>query len=129
MPQAGLEGSNTVQQCTQYAALNHFVSNKNDLRGALDEFCEPAENEWMSSTNAEEVEEQLTLCWRSIISQAAQVSFKDAAQQKLVDFVLNLQQRPILQKDGQTCQVQSMAVWKDLPTFGWSIREAWNLGL
>ena len=49
--------------------------------------------------------------------------------QKLVDFVLSLQRRPILQKDDQTCQVQGMAVWKDLPTFGWSVRDAWNLGM
>lgn len=128
MPQAGLEGSNTIKQCPQYAALSDYLSNKCDLDGALDAFCAPAENEWMSSTNAEEVEEQLTLGWRSIISQAAQTSFKDAAQQNLADFVIRLQQRPTLQKDSKTCQVQGMTVWKDLPTFGWSIRDAWNLG-
>ncbi|KAF2159395.1 hypothetical protein M409DRAFT_71062 [Zasmidium cellare ATCC 36951] len=126
MPQAGLEGSNTIQQSPQYAALSDYISNKIELNGALDKFSSPAENEWTSSTSAEEVEEQLTLSWRSIISQAAQTSFKDAAQQKLADFVVGLQQRPALQKDGQTCQVQGTIVWKDLPTFGWSIRDAWN---
>lgn len=129
MPQAGLEGSNTVQQCSQYAALHDYVSGKSHTGAALDKFCEPAENEWMSTTNPEEVEEHLTLCWRSIISHAAQTSFRDEAQHKLANFVLSLQQRPMLQKDDQTCQVQGMTVWKDLPTFGWSIRDAWNLGV
>ncbi|KAK4502173.1 hypothetical protein PRZ48_005598 [Zasmidium cellare] len=126
MPQAGLEGSNSVQQSPQFAALSDYVSGKSDLNGALDAFAQPAEKEWTPSTSPEEVEEQLTLSWRSIISQAAQTSFKDAAQQKLADFVVALQQRPTVQKGDQTCQVQGSTVWKDLPTFGWSIRDAWN---
>lgn len=128
MPQVGLTGSQQMQQTAQYAALSDLLSKKKELGDALDAFCKPAEDEYASTQDADEVEEHLNFSWKAIISQAAQLWFKDERQQKLVEFVRELQKRSTLQKNGQTCEVQGMTVWRDLPTFGWSLRDAWNLG-
>lgn len=126
MPQAGLSGSQTVQQSKQHEAVRNFVSGATGLEAALEKFCGPAESEWKSSKDAEEVEEHLKISWQSIVAAAATTSFTEASQQKLVDFVMTLQERSDVEKDGQACQVQGMTMWKDLPTFGWQIRDAWN---
>ncbi|EME45056.1 hypothetical protein DOTSEDRAFT_70930 [Dothistroma septosporum NZE10] len=127
MPQAGLSGSQTVQQSKQHEAVRGFVSGSLNLETALEKFCAPVEKGWKSSKDAEEVEEHLSLSWQSLVAAAATTSFTEASQQKLVDFVMTLQERSVLEKDGQVCQVQGMTVWDDLPTFGWKIRDAWNL--
>lgn len=128
MPQAGLEGSNTVRQSQQYAALREHLLRQNNSKDALDKFCLPAEEAYLSRGDAKEVEDVLATSWRAIIAIAATTPLEETAQQSIVGFVLNLRSRPDLQKGGQICKVEGMMVWRELPTFGWAMRDAWNCG-
>jgi len=42
--------------------------------------------------------------------------------------MVSLTSRPTLSKGDSTCKIDDMTVWRDLPVFGWQLREAWNLG-
>lgn len=124
-----LIASSEVQGSSQYTALNEYISeNTLELESALDKFSQAAEQQFQTTEDPSRVQEELEKSWRSVVSIAAETSFTDAGMQKLVDFVLELQSRPDLEKDGKTCKVQEMIVWKDLPTFGWQMRDAWNFG-
>lgn len=118
-----------VQHSPSYSVLKHFVTGHKQLGHAQDAFCEPVEDKWMSTQNPDDVAGLLGSLWSSIIVLAASTSFKHSHQQKLVDFVVQLQKRPTLEKDGQVCKVEGMTVWKDLPTFGWTVRDAWNFSM
>lgn len=115
-----------IQQSDSYSVLKDLVAGQKELGTAQDAFCQAVEDKWMPTQNPGDVEELLGQLWSSIEYLAASTSFKDAAQQKLVDFVVQLQKRPTLEKDGQVCEVHGMTVWKDLPMFGWAVRDAWN---
>lgn len=104
------------------------VSSRTTATDITERFCEPVEHQYASTGKADELEEQLITGWQALIARAAETSFKDLSMPKLVDFVTALQQRPDLEKDGQKCNVQDMTIWKDLPLFGWQMRDAWNFG-
>ncbi|SMR48742.1 unnamed protein product [Zymoseptoria tritici ST99CH_3D1] len=128
MPQAGLGATQQLQQSKQYAALSdHLSSNPTALDKVIDHLSEPVESCVQSSANSDEVDEHLTTTWKAIIAKAAETSFKDASSSKLVDVVMQMQSRPDVKKDGSAFQVEKMTLWKDLPTFGWQMRDAWNL--
>lgn len=130
MPQAGLGATQQLQQSKQYAALSdHLSSNPTALDKVIDHLSEPVESCVQSSANSDEVDEHLTTTWKAIIAKAAETSFKDASSSKLVDVVMQMQSRPDVKKDGSAFQVEKMTLWKDLPTFGWQMRDAWNLGM
>jgi hypothetical protein len=42
--------------------------------------------------------------------------------------MLEVRNRPALERQGKVCKVWDAAVWKDLPIFGPQMREAWNEG-
>ncbi|CAK4030267.1 Hypothetical predicted protein [Lecanosticta acicola] len=118
--------ADNVKHHHSFACLQAFFHGEKTPVNALDAFCEPIENKWMTTQDSGEVEEELNMSWRGLLSQAMNTSFKDPARQKLVDFVHSLRKRPNLAKDGQVCEVQGMTVWRDLPTFGYKVRDAWN---
>jgi hypothetical protein len=130
MSQAGLGASKKVQQSKQYAALSdHLSVNATALDIVLDHLSEPVESCVQTSANSDELDEILTTTWQCLIAKAAETSFKDANASKLVDVVIGLENRPDVKKDGSSVRVENMTLWKDLPTFGWQMREAWNLGM
>lgn len=127
MPQAGLSASQQLKGSPQYSALSG-VSSRTTATDITDRFCEPVEHKFASTQTSDELEEELITGWQAVIARAAETSFKDLSMPKLVEFVTALQQRPDLAKDGQKCMIQDMAVWNDLPLFGWQMRDAWNFG-
>jgi hypothetical protein len=130
MPQAGLAASQQLQQSKQYAALNdHLSANTTAAIKVLDHLSEPVESCVQTSADSDEIDDLLTTTWKSIIAKAAETSFKDDNHSKLVEVVVGLQSRSDVKKDGAAFQVENMTLWKDLPTFGWQMREAWNLGM
>lgn len=115
-----------VKHHHSFACLHEYFLGKKTPVNTLDSFCEPIENKWMSRQDAEEVEEELNMSWKGLLGQAMNTSFKDPAQQKLVDFVNSVKRRPDLAKGDSTCKVQGMTVWRDLPLLGYKVRDAWN---
>lgn len=125
---SGLKPSDDVLQASQFTAVDGYVKNDDaDLGDALNQFARPVEDQFQQ--NPDDVETTLTTAWKSIIAAGADEQWNWPKAQKLANFVLELQSRPDLEKDGQACQVQGMTVWKDLPTFGWQLRDAWNFGM
>jgi hypothetical protein len=125
----GIESDHEVKHSHEYRALTTYLSNKpQPLNNALETFCRPTEDAFMSSQSASEVESQLWRVWKAVIATATQTPHDSPAQQKLADFVLELRNRPVLERQGQVCKVWEAVVWKDLPIFGPQMREAWNDG-
>lgn len=129
MPHPGFGASQHTQQSSQYAVLTDYLSgNASTSEEILENLIGPVEKEVSSSGDLGKVEERLTTTWRSIVAKAAETPFTDPSISKLVDLVVALQNRPDVQKDNKAFQVQEMTIWRDLPMFGWQMREAWNLG-
>ncbi|KAL2829536.1 hypothetical protein BDW59DRAFT_178477 [Aspergillus cavernicola] len=79
------------------------------------------------------LEEQLGLLWSLILKLACKYP---EHQDKLVDVVVDLSELPdaTTAAESETSQPQpliiyKMQVWKDLPMFGWEVREYWNLSV
>lgn len=123
----GIEPDHEIKHSHEYRAITTHISSKpQPLGAAIDAFCEPAEDKFMTTKSASEVEAQLWHSWKAVIAAATQTSHDSAGRQKLADFVLELPNRPALQHDGRVCKVWDAVVWKDLPVFGPAMREAWN---
>ncbi|RMY72799.1 hypothetical protein D0862_14396 [Hortaea werneckii] len=124
-----LHPTEQVREQPQYQLLSN-LANGNDEGAShesiLDAFCEPVENRYIETTDSSDVEELLWPSWQCLIACAAATSHESEGQQKLVDVVLGLQHRAVLEKEGEVCHVQDGVVWRDLPLFGWQMREAWN---
>ncbi|KAI6897194.1 hypothetical protein D0869_13368 [Hortaea werneckii] len=126
-----LHPTEKVRSQPQYQLLSN-LANGNDggasHESTLDAFCEPVETRYKQTTNPSDVEELLWPTWQCLIACAAATPHESSSegQQKLVDLVLGLQHRPVLEKDGEVCYVREGVVWRDLPVFGWQMREAWN---
>ncbi|KAI7286984.1 hypothetical protein KC345_g845 [Hortaea werneckii] len=124
-----LHPTNKLRAQPQYQLLSAYAHD-NETRSpesTLDAFCEPIENRYKETTNPSDVEELLWPAWQCLVACAAATPHESAGQQKLVDLVLRVQQRPALEKKGgEVCYVQEGIVWRDLPIFGWHMREAWN---
>jgi len=91
----GIEPDHEVKHSHEYRALTTYLSNKpQPLNNALESFCKPTEDIFMSSQSASEVESQLWRVWKAVIATATQTPHDSPAQQKLADFVLELRNRP-----------------------------------
>ena len=125
----GIEPDHEVKHSHEYRALTTYLSNKPQaLNNAQESFCKPTEEIFMSSQSASEVESQLWRVWKAVVATATQTPHDSPAQQKLADFVLELRNRPTLERQGKVCKVWEAVVWKDLPILGPQMREAWNDG-
>lgn len=125
----GIEPDHEVKHSHEYRALTTYLSNKpQPLNDAQESFCKPTEEIFMSSQSASEVETQLWRVWKAVVATATQTPHDSPAQQKLADFVLELRNRPTLERQGKVCKVWEAVVWKDLPILGPQMREAWNDG-
>ncbi|QIW95244.1 hypothetical protein AMS68_000762 [Peltaster fructicola] len=123
----GQNAHNDVNSSVEYKAAHDYVSGHvTSLAKAQDKFCEPAEDKFMTTQNAEDVEGLLWKAWGGVVELAKTTADNTVHRQKLVDFVLGLQQRPKLQKGDEVCKVWDATVWSDLPVFGAQIRECWN---
>lgn len=128
-----LHPTEKVRDQPQYQLLSNYT-NGNDggasHEATLEAFCEPIETSYKETTNPSAVEERLWPAWQCLIACAAATPHEGSeGQQKLVDLVLGLQHRRAVEKDGKVCCVQGDGeVWRDLPVFGWQMREAWNAG-
>lgn len=124
-----IEPDQDLQNSQEYQALTAYLSPEpKPLDTSLDAFCKPAEDTFMNPQTASEVESQLWRAWKAVIAAATQTPHDSAGRQKLADFVLEVQNRPVLESGGNVCKIWDAAVWKDLPIFGPSMREAWNAG-
>lgn len=123
----GIEPDHELKHSHEYRALTIYLSNKPQALGAaLESFCKPTEEAFMNSS---EVEAQLWRVWKAVVAAATQTPHDSPGHQKLADFVLQLRNRPVLERQGKVCKVWGDAVvWKDLPIFGPEMREAWNEG-
>lgn len=125
----GIEPDHHIKHSHEYRALTTFLSSKpQSLGAAIDSFCSPTEDIFMGSQNASEVEAQLWRAWKALVAAATQTPHDSPGRQKLADFVLEVRNRPALERQGKVCKVWDAAVWKDLPIFGPQMREAWNEG-
>jgi hypothetical protein len=118
---AGLTPTQEIVNSAQYKALVQS-------QDAIEAFCKPVEGSLASSDDTSKAEDALGQAWKALIGLACQTPYTSSSQAGLVSFLLNLQSRPDVEKDGQVITVQDMAVWRDLPLFGWQMREAWNAG-
>ena len=126
----GLSPSQEVLDSPEYGVLTKYLAGDIQTEAdALDAFCQPIENKYMQTANPPDVEGLLWRAWESVVAVAASTAYGSRNRQKLADsFMLDLLYRPTLSKDGQDCVVEGMTVWRDLPVFGWELREAWDLG-
>lgn len=123
----GHHAHNDVKSSSSYKAAHDYLSGHvTSLAKAQDKFAGPVEDEFMSTQNAENVEGLLWTAWKSVVQLAKESAHETSKRQKLVDFVLSLQQRPKLEKGDVVCRVWDATVWSDLPVFGAEIRESWN---
>lgn len=125
----GLSPSNEILHSKEFVALSkHLSGHHTSLGEALDAFCEPVEDKYMKTENPADVEGLLWKAWQAIVAVAASTPHTSPNRQKLVDFLLGLEHRPVLMKGGDVCEIQGLKVWKDLPVLGWELRETWNFG-
>jgi len=127
-----LHPTTKLRENPQYQLLSAYAHDNGTAnpQSTLDAFCEPIENRYREeTTNPSDIEELLWPAWQCLIACAAATPHNSKGQQKLVELVLGVQQRPALEKrGGEVCRVQDGVVWRDLPIFGWQMREAWNAG-
>jgi len=124
---ATLNASQEVQQSAQFRALDAYFTGKSAGIGeAVQEFCAPVEQHADGNADEEKLEEQLRISWQAVTTKAAATPFSDSGLQKLADFVVQVQARPGVQREGRTVKVHDAALWHELPVFGWQVREAWN---
>ncbi|PPJ50250.1 hypothetical protein CBER1_04877 [Cercospora berteroae] len=128
MPQkSGLVANETVRQSTQYSALEGLITNAAEA-SPLQRFCDPVEQKLQSNEAPDEVEEELNIGWKAIITRAAATPHGESGRSALAAFLVSLSQKRAdgQQPDSSYGTVQDMKVWQDLPTFGWAVRDAWN---
>lgn len=118
-----------VKECAQYGALSKYIADEISLDTAIKDFCSDIEAKFYETGDAEALEEPLWQAWQAVVTMATSLPPASDSRQRLVDFVLQVQSRPDLEKDGEPCMVQGAKVWEELPIFGMEMREAWNLGL
>ena len=124
-----LSASQEVLDSAEYDTLTKYLAGDiKDLAAALAAFAKPVEDKYMSTGDASDVQGLLSLSWDSVVAIAASTAYTSPRRQKLADFLVRLAYRPTLMRDGEVCQISGMTVWRDLPTLGWEIRDAWNFG-
>lgn len=107
--------------------VKKYLSSDHEVLGeALDAFSERIENKYFGTLDPSDVEHLLSPVWGGVLSLAASISRTSHERHKLAEFMVNLAYRPTLTKDDRVCVVEGMTVWKDLPTFGWGVRDDWN---
>lgn len=121
----GLIGIQDIPE-SKFASIANYNSQSNTEE--LNNFCKPVEDKYQSSGSGENLEGELREAWQSVIAAAASTPFDSPKRQRIVDFLLDLQARPAIEKNGEKCVVQAMQVWGELPLFGWVMREVWNAG-
>lgn len=124
-----LQPSQEVKASQEFRALHSYMHNKTESAShAQDEFCKTVENSFMSDQDPQAIEGHLWNAWRAVTGLAATTHGGVSHQQRLVDFVLGLQTRPVVEKGGKVCKVWDAVVWSELPVFGAQIRETYNFG-
>lgn len=124
-----LRASQDIKSSSEYQALHKYLHGHIDASAAQEKFCEPVENQFMTSQNTDSLEGLLWMAWRAVTGIAAETPFESERRQKLADFIISLESRQTLQKGGAVCKVWDQTVWKDLPVFGAQLRDEWNFGM
>lgn len=124
---AGLEASQQVLDSPQYEAITTYLADTTpDTDGTIEAFCQPIEEKYQSTSSSSDVEELLWTAWQAVVAIAASIPYSSTSRETLASLLVQLAYRPALTNDGQTCEIDSMVVWRDLPILGWELREAWN---
>jgi len=125
-----LQPTQKVLDSPEYKALTQLqeAQQVNDNK-ILDAFCKRVEHKYTATSNGSDVEELLQQAWKAVVALASRSPYDGPLHKQLVGTIMDLQKRPNLEKAGQVCVVQDMTVWRDLPMFGWQMREAWNQGM
>jgi hypothetical protein len=124
-----LETSQQLLDSPQYAALTLYLADtRPDEDGAIDAFCQPIEDKYKSTSSPSCVEELLWVAWQALVAIAASTPYSSPSRETLARLLVRFVYRPTLTNDGQTCDVDGMVVWRDLPVLGWELRAAWKFG-
>jgi len=108
-------------------SLTASLASKRESRSAASNFTEPTKEAFAAGASESAIEETLSRAWYSLIDVAADTCYQ--SQGPLVDIVLAVQLENLAEQEGASeCTVwgNKVKVWKDLPLFGPSMREAWN---
>ena len=111
-------------------SLTASLASKTEPRSAASNFTEPARKTFAAGASESAIESSLSRGWNSIIDVAADTQHE--SQGPLVDIVQAVQQQNLAeQEDASECTIwgEKLKVWKDMPLFGPSMREAWNRGM
>lgn len=92
---------------------------------AIERFSKPA-SDAVTANKTKEIEDSIWYGYNALIATAAGTSHDK--QQQLVDFVEHLRRKSLTNESGEEVKHEGKVVWKDLPTFGWVVRDAWNYG-
>lgn len=104
----------SVTETSEYKALKSYLSEEKSLDDTVQEFT--------STTSSESAEDKLLHSWDALTYLASRTDASSPSQQKLVDFLTNLQSQTSEIGDLEGKQVS----WKDLPLYGRQVREHWN---
>lgn len=110
-------------------SLQAALASKADTQTAAHNFTDPARKMFAVGAAESAIESCLTRGWNSIIDLAADTHHE--SQGSLVDTILAVQKQNIAeQEDASECTIwgEKKKVWKDMPLFGPTMREAWNKG-
>jgi len=111
-------------------SLTASLASKTEPRSAASNFTGPARKTFAVGASESAIESCLSRGWNSIIDVAADT--KHESQGPLIDIVQAVQQQNLEeQEDASECTIwgEKLKVWKDMPLFGPSLREAWNRGM
>jgi hypothetical protein len=110
----------------EYEALKDLVaSGPAALRDIIGVFSRPA-CAAAEADDEQELRDSIWYAYCAIVTIAANTPFEK--QKLLVDFVQNLRRKTLHSKTGDDITQEDGLVWRDLPTFGWVARDAWNYG-
>ncbi|TVY92557.1 hypothetical protein LAWI1_G001620 [Lachnellula willkommii] len=109
-------------------SLTASLASKQEPRSAASNFTEPARKTFAAGASESAIVRVLSRGWNSLIDIAAATHHQ--SQGPLIDIVQAVQQENIAeQEDTSECTIwgDKFKVWKDMPLFGPSMRETWNM--
>jgi hypothetical protein len=118
LPSNMIELTDSLRSSAEYAALDDLRSS--DLTAEVKSFSKPTAD---VADNQQKVKDAIWNAYNVILAVAANSSSSD--QERLVKFVTALRKEQIHTSSGPLKEEDGV-VWKDLPTFGWAVRDAFN---
>ncbi|TVY21112.1 hypothetical protein LARI1_G001961 [Lachnellula arida] len=109
-------------------SLMASLASKQEPRSAANNFTEPARKTFAAGASESAIVSVLSRGWNGLIDVAAATHHQ--SQGPLIDIVQAVQQENITEQEvASECTIwgDKFKVWKDMPLFGPSMRETWNM--